>query len=104
MQIRQEINILDHNIAAAAADTTSNEIAQLDTTQYNGTVTYYFEVLCSKTSGDNVTISLRRSGTSTDDATIASASIGTSLGLVRSAVFTPPAGATAYRVFIDYIS
>lgn len=102
--IRQEINILDHNIAAAASDTTSNEIAQLDTTQYNGTVAYYFEALCSKTAGDSVTIALRRSGTTTDDATIASASIGTSLGLVRSAAFTPPAGATSYRVFVDYTS
>jgi hypothetical protein len=102
--VRQELNLLDHNIAAAAADTTSNEIVQLDTAQYNGTVTYYFEVLCSKTSGDSVTISLRRSGTSTDDATIASASIGTTLGLVRSASFTPPAGATEYRVFVDYTS
>src|SRR3990167_4179672 len=103
-QIREEKNILDHNIEAAAADTTSNEITPLDTTQYNGTVTYYFEVLCSKTAGDSVTISLRRSGTSTDDATIASASIPTTLGLVRSAAFTPPAGATSYRVFVDYTS
>lgn len=102
-QIRQEINILTHDINAGV-DVTSDEIAQLDTTQYNGTVTYYFEVLCSKTAGDNTTISLRRSGTTTDDATIASADIPTTLGLVRSAAFTPPAGATSYRVFVDYIS
>jgi hypothetical protein len=102
--IRQEINILDANIAAAAADTTANEIVQIDTTQYSGTVLYYFEVECSKTAGDSVTIALRRTGTSTDDATIASASIPTTLGLVRSAAFTPLAGATGYTVFIDWTS
>ena len=38
-QIRQEINILDHATTGATDDI---ELAQLDTTQYNGTVTYYW--------------------------------------------------------------
>ena len=102
-QIRQEINLMDRSFLAVA-DSTLTEIVQLDTSQYNGTVTYYFEVICSKSAGADGTISLRRSGTTTDDATIANVSIGTSVALVRSAAFTPPAGATEYRVFVDITS
>lgn len=73
-----------------------NEIVQLDTTQYSGTVTYYFEIVASSgTTATNVT--LRRLGTATDDATIP---VTTSSGKTRyrSAAFTPPAGQTEYFV------
>jgi len=63
-QIRQEINIL----AGESFSTGSGAIVQLDTTQYTGP-TYYFEIVGKVTSG-TCTVTLRRKGTSTDDATI----------------------------------
>src|SRR3990172_1578521 len=94
-QIRQEINILDHVISASAnGDTDSNEIVLLDTTQYNGTVTYYIEAVGVNGGDGTATFNLLRSGTSTVDASV---EIPISMGLARSASFTPPAGQTAYK-------
>lgn len=97
--IRQEINILDSNLAAPSnATTTSNEIVQLDTTQYNG-ATYYFEIVVKtdiSTGGDSVR--LRRNGTSTDDATITIPTLTTAYTLIRSSSFSPPNGQTEYIV------
>ncbi len=91
MIIRHELNILNH----AETSGVSEEIVALNTVSYNGAITYYFEIVGSVTSG-TATITLRRSGTSTDDATISlSATTPTHL---RSSSFTPPAGSTAYVV------
>jgi hypothetical protein len=93
VQIRQEINILNHVTGSANDDI---ERVLFDTTQYNGTVTYYFEVVAKIASGsENVT--LRRTGTTTDDATIAVTG-STVYALFRSTAFTPPSGATEYMV------
>jgi hypothetical protein len=91
--IRQEINIIDNVITGATDDLAQ---VQLDTTQYNGTVLYYFEVVAKIASGsENVT--LRRIGGTTDDATVAVTG-STSYILFRSTAFTPPAGQTTYMV------
>src|SRR3990167_1901913 len=91
-QIRQEINIID-GIITAAGD--NHGIVQLDTTQYNGTVTYYFEVVAKVASG-TLTVALERVGTATQDATIDVTE--TSFTLKRSTAFTPPAGQTVYNI------
>lgn len=89
--IRQEINILDH---IWANDASTGERAQLDTTKYSGTVTYYFETVGKVASG-TLTLTLRREGTATDDATINI----TATSYTRQRVsFTPPAGQTVYVI------
>lgn len=95
-KIRQEINILDGLVAgAASSNVDSNERILLDTTKYNGTVTYYFEVEAILSSSSIVpTVSLRRSD-GTSEASIGSWS--TSYTLKRTS-FTPPAGKTEYFI------
>ena len=84
--IRQEINILDGTLAVSS---TSGAIVQLDTTQYSGTPTYYFEVVTGSASASTDTVTLTRSGTTTNDASISLA--GTAANTrVRSTAFTPP--------------
>src|SRR3990167_4274601 len=64
-QIRQEINILDHVLSSLSGGaSTANERALVDATQYNGTVTYYFEIVAKNVSAsnENVTINLSTSG------------------------------------------
>jgi len=96
-KIRQEINIIDATVTASASTTTTDvAIVQLDTTQYSGTVTYYFEIVGNDTSGSGTsTARLRRKGTSTDDATVTFNNTG-SPARARSASFTPPSGQTEY--------
>ena len=96
MQIRQEINCVNQQLAIGALNALdSSEIVQLDTTQYNGTVTYYFEVEITGTN-NTVNITLRRKGTATDDATVSFTSSDSSTTLRRSSSFTPPSGSTEY--------
>ena len=90
-KIRQEINITNRVIDSTSDD---NELVQLDTTQYNG-ATYYFECVGSASVTDSVT--LRRSGTTTDDATVTFTG-GAGVSLQRSSSFTPPAGQTVYMI------
>jgi hypothetical protein len=91
-KIRQEINILNHVITASSV-----EFVQLDTTQYSGTVTYSFETV-GKVSSGTATVTLRRKGTTTDDATISV----TATSYTRQRVtFTPPAGQTEYIINIS---
>ncbi len=93
-QIRQEINIADNS--GVAVSTNTGALIQLDTAQYNGTVTYYFEVEATSTTNDR-TISLVRKGTSTADATkVVTGGLG--MALYRSTAFTPPTGKTEYFV------
>ena len=91
-QIRTELNILDHALVGAL---TSNEFVQLDTTQYNGTVTYYFEIVAAISSG-SAAVTLRDKGDSSDDASITVT--GATQTLYRSTAFTPTAGQTNYAV------
>ena len=84
--IRQEINILDGVLPVSS---TSGAIVQLDTTQYSGTPTYYFEVVTGSASASTDTVTLTRNGTTTNDASISLA--GTAANTrVRSTAFTPP--------------
>jgi hypothetical protein len=101
VKIRQEINILTTLLTAAGGVSgTSNEIVQLDTTQYVNP-TYYFEIVGDSTISISFNVTLRRKGTSTDDATANIPLLTTAYKRVRSASFTPPAGQTEYVVFID---
>lgn len=84
--IRQEINILDGTLAVSS---TSNAIVQLNTAQYSGTVSYYFEVVTGSSSASTDTVTLTRKGTSTNDASISLAGTGANTR-VRSSSFAPP--------------
>jgi uncharacterized protein (UPF0333 family) len=99
-KIRQEINIVDgYMSAAASAYATSSAIVNLDKTKYSGTVTFYFEVLASTTAGISGDVYLR----TTAGATVATASYDTSATsptLWRSNAFTPN-GAADYVAVID---
>ena len=98
---RQEINILDHTLTATSgASNTSNEIVQLDSSKYLNP-TYYFEVIAKSSLSITFTVTLRRNGTSTDDATCNIPLLTTDWKRIRSSSFTPPAGNQAYVVFID---
>jgi hypothetical protein len=94
--IRQEINITDsYNYAASGAYATSSEIANLDSTKYNG-ATYYFEVVASTTSAVNATVSLVNA---TSSVAVTSVTVnGTSYARYRSTSFTAPGVATDYVV------
>ena len=90
-QIRQEITV-------AGTGGILGSIAQLDTTQYSGTVTYYFEAVMSG-QGIGGDVVLRRFGTTTDDATITYLAADVNKRR-RSSSFTPPAGQTQYIIAI----
>lgn len=94
--IRQEINILCTSYTGTGT-VSSNEIVQLDTSQYSGTVTYYFEAVYSGAASNTGNVRLTRSGTTTDDATVAGSTSATVI-LTRSTSFSPPAGQTEYIV------
>lgn len=101
--IRQEINILvgelDTQGTNAFAEATNGGVVQLDTTQYSGTITCYFEIVAKNASANNMVITLRRVGTTTDDATITITDLSQStFTRYRSASFTPSTGATQYFV------
>ena len=99
---RQEVNILDETITASAASSlTSSEICALDTSKYDG-ATYYFEIVADTSLSLTNTVTLRRKGTTTDDATCTIPLLTTLPARIRSAAFTPPAGAlTEYVLFIS---
>lgn len=91
-KIRQEINITNAIVNAAGDDAA---LVQLDTTQYSGTPSYYFEIVGTVASG-TLTVALERKGTATQDATITVTE--TSFTRKRSTAFTPPAGQTEYNI------
>src|SRR5436853_6536966 len=94
--IRQEINILNSDFVASGSST---EIVQLDTNQYNGKVSYYFEIVANNTDAiTDQTVNLQRSGTATNDATLTVVHNNSSYAVYRSTAFTPPAGTTNYVV------
>lgn len=90
VQIRQEININDQSHQASG--TAANGQVQLDTTQYNGTVTYYFETV-ARNSGSNGTVTLKRSSGTTD----ATVTVSSSTNTRYRVEFTPPSGQTVYH-------
>ena len=88
-KIRTEINILDHLLTAASGSSaTSNEIALLDTTQFNGTVSYYFEIVADSTVSLEFTVTLV-GATDGTLATITVPVLTTAYTLFRSTSFTP---------------
>lgn len=100
VKVRHEINILDSLLSAASGNSeSSQELVLLDTSKYVNP-TFYFEVVADTSVSLATTVSLRRFGTSTDDATINVPLLTTSFTRLRSTAFTPPVGQTTYRVFI----
>lgn len=93
MKYRAEVNFLADHSAVIETYPTS---ARITTTDFDG-ATYYFEIVAKVAAGQTATVSLRREGTTTDDATITVTE--TSFTRKRSASFTPPAGSTNYFVF-----
>ncbi len=95
---------MTHSMAAAGgASATSNETVTLDTNAYSSSTapTYYFEIVADSTVSITFTVTLRRAGTSTDDATCTIPLLTTAFTRIRSASFSPPSGQTQYTVFID---
>jgi hypothetical protein len=101
-KIRQEINILAGE--SVADGLSGSAIVQLDTTQYNGTVTYYFEIIAVTNSSSDCVVRLTRLGTTTDDATITVGTSVTTKTRLRSSAFTPPSGATSYFIRLDGVT
>ncbi len=97
-KIRQEINIIDTYIRAAANTyATSSAIISIDPTDYVG-ATYYFEVVASTTAATDATISLVNA---TSSAIVKSRTVnGTSYAVYRSTAFTAPTTATEYKVVL----
>ena len=105
VQVRQEINLglgeftttaTSGNYSPWGSGTAGGSRTQLDTTQYSGSVTYYFEVVGYAPSGGSGTVKLVRSASpTTADATAVISN--TSVGRTRVA-FTPPAGQTEYEI------
>jgi hypothetical protein len=101
-KIRQEINILAGE--SVADGLSGSAIVRLDTTQYNGTVTYYFEIIAVTNSSSDCVVRLTRLGTTTDDATITVGTSVTTKTRLRSSAFTPPSGATSYFIRLDSVT
>jgi hypothetical protein len=88
-KLRKEIILLTHPVSSGVA---SEYIGVCDTNAYSA-ATYRFEVFITATTTNS--IGLRRLGTTTDDATIATAGTGW-----HSVSFTPPAGLTEYVIHV----
>ncbi len=93
--LRQEINLLCASLSSTGT-LTINEIAQLDTTQYSGTPTYWFEAVYSGAASNTGTIKLRDIAAATNVASLAGATSGSNI--ISRVQFTPTAGARAYTV------
>jgi len=103
-QIRHEINIINQFHSVSATTLTANGIAQLDRSQYNGTVTYFFEIVANVTNAAGTkTVTLRRNGTSTDDATI-TVSNTAGYSVLRSAAFTNAYGNFGAQEYVAFLT
>lgn len=91
-KIRQEINIEDSTVVGVGK-------VQLDTTQYNGTVTYYLEVVALVSSG-TATATLAVPGGGAAQTTITTIS-ATTYTRYRSAAFTPTSATLTLECFIS---
>lgn len=99
-QIRQEINITDAILTSTGGTRAiSKEVVQMDTTQYNGTVTYYFEVLARATNTTNALAELLNSG-GTAQTSVSITTADSTYRLYRSASFTPSAATQDYETAI----
>lgn len=105
-KIRHELNIIVATVATQSIDTGTaggvlHGYVRLDPAQYNGTLTAYLEVVSKNGTAGTVSITLRRAGTATDDASISLAGSQTVFSRNRSTSFTP---STAYTYFIQFSS
>jgi hypothetical protein len=92
-QIRQEIPF---GSKYSLNNNQSSQIVQLDTNKYNGTVTYYFEVLGTSSPSSDVVVSLYDVAATSNVVSVTMT--GSSMGLFRSNSFTPTAGAREYKM------
>jgi hypothetical protein len=99
--IRREINILNSTVTTASASGSFSgscrETVTLNSQHYYGTSSFSFEIVGSLSSGTSSVV-LRRSGSSTDDATIVLSETST----IRKRVsFTPPiTSSTNYVIYV----
>ncbi len=94
--LRTEYNILNEQISAS-----SNSRIFLPLDLYSGTVTVYFEVVGRVTSG-TLTVGLRQSGTTTDDATLTFTETSFTRKRVQATLTVPnPGEFTSYFVFMS---
>jgi len=94
MQIRQEINILDTTLTTNTTSGVTTSV-QLDTSKYNGTVTYYFEALAKNTNVSSSRTVLLSGGVTNPSLTIPANT--TSYTLFRT-TFTPDSTLNEYFV------
>lgn len=89
--IRQEINILNTSYTGTGT-VNGNERVLLDTDQFSGTVTYYFEAVYSGAASNTGNIRLTITGGTTDVATVSGATSATVV--CNRSSFTPTTGQT----------
>lgn len=93
-QIRQEINVLDH-IHSSGGTAGTDERIQIDTSQYNGTVTYYFEIVAKNSGSASYTYKLYNGSSTFGSITVPNGTANYTL--FRSSSFTPTSGADTYQ-------
>jgi len=99
-RIRKEINVLNNILSATSGNSaTSNERICIESDAYSD-ATFYFEIVGYTSSSLAVDITLRRVGTSTDDATCSIPAGTTTPTRIRSASFTPYSTTCDYAVYI----
>ncbi len=95
--IRQEINIICATLSGTGTST-SNATVQLDTNQYSGSPTYYFEACFNGAASNTGTVKLRDLDAPSNVASLAGATSATYI--VSRVAFTPTAGARSYTLQI----
>lgn len=100
-QIRQEINILDHLFSSGTGFSLSNERSYVDTTQYNGTVTAYFEIVANNTNPTTASNVQLEEVVSRDTMATQSVPANTGYTLYRTSSFTLKSGGFAYNVNVN---
>jgi hypothetical protein len=101
MKLRQEINLIDKiYVSSAATAANFSARAQLDTTQYSGTVTYYIEVVAKGNSAGQGWLVRLNDGTTNFDISNGDFSITTSYARYRKQI-TPNAGANTFNGLVN---
>ncbi len=92
------IDMIERGGQSTTAWTMPSTRTSLDTADYDGNPTYYYEVVASNISGSSQTVSLvNESDVSVASVTVPSIATHT-LQLIRSSAFTPTSGSHNYRV------
>ena len=99
--VEQQINVLGSTGATSA---TTGAVSMIDTTQYTGTISYYFEVVADVGSGTGTVTLTYNAGSAaipSGGSTISISVTATSMARVRSAAFSPTGAQDAYITTIS---